>query len=105
MCNKKSVKVKIQDPEDRKQSLKHLYNNNLIDFLEKPGLNIIKIVKHKMKPRHRGLGEECTTLYILLEGRKIESRRQLCSERNRERNRIWKRKKKARPQNERPVTR
>ena len=29
-------------------------------------------------PRHRGLGEECTTsFYILLEGRKIESRRQL----------------------------
>ena len=32
---------------------------------------------YSLLPSHRGLGEECTTLYILSEGRKIESRRQL----------------------------
>ena len=36
MSNNKSVKIK--DLEDRKQSLKPLYNNNLLGSLEKPGL-------------------------------------------------------------------
>ena len=37
MCNNKSAKIKNLD--DRKQSLKNLYYNNLIGFLEKPCLN------------------------------------------------------------------
>ena len=32
---------------------------------------------YQFKPRHRGLGEERTSFYVLSEGRKIESRCQL----------------------------